>query len=44
MGMHLLPWIKDDIAIEVIGKMIAEQNEQLFVVEEYKQAGFSYKS
>ena len=25
MEMQLLPWIKDDVAIEIIGKMIGEQ-------------------
>ncbi|UFH52796.1 hypothetical protein [Spirosoma sp. KNUC1025] len=45
MEMHVLPWIKDDIAIEIIGKMIAEQNEQLYkLVGEYNQAGFAYNS
>ena len=45
MEMQLLPWIKDDIAIEIIGKMIAEQTEQLYVVAaEHQQAGFTYDS
>lgn len=43
--MQLLPWIKDDIAIEIIGKMIAEQTEQLYVIAaEYKQKGFPFDS
>lgn len=29
MDMQILPWIKDDIAIEIIGKMIAEQVQRL---------------
>ena len=29
MDMHILPWIEDDIAIEIIGKMIAEQVQRL---------------
>ena len=42
MEMQLLPWIKDDIAIEIIGKMIAEQTEQLYqLLEEFDSAGFS---
>ena len=45
MEMQVLPWIKDDIAIEIIGKMIAEQTKQLYkLVEEYKQAGLNYDS
>lgn len=45
MEMHILPWIKDDIAIEIIGKMIAEQTELLYkIADEYKQEGFNYNS
>ena len=45
MEMQVLPWIKDDVAIEIIGKMIAEQTAQVYkLVEEYKLAGFSYDS
>lgn len=41
--MQLLPWIKDDIAIEIIGKMIAEQTEILYkVAAEYKEVGFAF--
>lgn len=29
MEMKLLPWIQDDIAIEIIGKMISEQVQLL---------------
>ena len=32
MEMHVLPWIKDDIAIEIIGKMIADQNRSLITI------------
>lgn len=40
--MQLLPWIKDDIAIEIIGRMIAEQTEIVYkVASEYKEAGFA---
>lgn len=43
--MQLLPWIKDDIAIEIIGKMIAEQVEQVYqLVDTFEQAGFSHDS
>lgn len=39
--MHVLPWIKDDIAIEIIGKMIAEQTEQLYaLLREFASHGF----
>lgn len=45
MDMQILPWIKDDIAIEIIGKMIAEQTEKLHIVAaEYRKAGFSFDS
>lgn len=45
MDMQVLPWIKDDIAIEVIGKMIAEQMEYIYkLTDEYKQAGFGPNS
>ena len=41
MEMQLLPWIKDDIAIEIIGKMIGEQVEQLYqLLNEFDLAGF----
>lgn len=29
MEMRVLPWIKDDITVEIIGKMIADQNRSL---------------
>lgn len=45
MEMHLLPWIKDDIAIEIIGRMSAEQVEQLYaLLADYKQAGVEQDS
>ncbi len=45
MDMKILPWIQDDIAIEIIGKMIAEQTEQIYAVyAEYRQAGFDFNS
>lgn len=45
MEMQLLPWIKDDIAIEIIGKMIAEQMRQVHkLADEYERKGYSYDS
>ena len=45
MEMQLLPWIKDDIAIEIIGKMIGEQVAQLYqLADEFKRAGYAYDS
>lgn len=45
MEMHVLPWIKKDIAIEIIGKMIAEQMEQVYkLVADYREKGFGYDS
>ena len=45
MEMHVLPWIKDDVAIEIIGRMSAEQVEQLYeLLADYKQAGFEQDS
>ena len=45
MDMQILPWIRDDIAIEIIGKMIAEQTEQIYAVyAEYRQEGFDFKN
>ncbi|WP_338868037.1 hypothetical protein WBJ53_16460 [Spirosoma sp. SC4-14] len=41
MEMQLFPWIRDDIAVEIIGKMIAEQTEQLYdLLREFDWAGF----
>lgn len=40
MEMQLFPWIRDDIAIEIIGKMIAEQTEQLYkLIADHKKTG-----
>ena len=45
MEMHILPWIKDDIAIEIIGKMIAEQMQQVYkLVADYERKGYSHDS
>jgi hypothetical protein len=45
MEMQLLPWIKDDVAIEIISKMIGEQVTQLYqLVDELKHAGFNHDS
>lgn len=45
MELQILSWIKDDIAIEIIGKMIAEQMQQVYkLVDEYKQIGLNYDS
>ena len=45
MDMQTLPWIQDDIAIEIIGKMIAEQTEQIYAVyAEYEQLDFDVNS
>lgn len=45
MEMHVLPWIKKGIAIEIISRMSAEQVEQLYgLFAEYKQMGFEQES
>lgn len=45
MEMQLLPWIKDDVAIEIIGKMIGEQVAQLYqLADDFKRAGYSHDS
>jgi len=45
MDMQILPWIKDDIAIEIIGKMIAEQVRQLnFILDAFEQIGLDEDS
>lgn len=41
MEEHIFEHIKDDVAIEIIGKMIAEEMAKLYkVLDEFKQAGF----
>lgn len=45
MEMQLLPWIKDDIAIEIIGKMISFQVRSLCdVLDAYRSIGFDENS
>lgn len=45
MEMQVLPWIEDDVAIEIIGKMIADQNRSLLnVIEAFKISGFNRNS
>lgn len=45
MKMQMLPWINDDVAIEIIGKMIAEQTEQVHkIVAEYSKKGVAHDS
>ncbi|QDK79473.1 hypothetical protein EXU85_13010 [Spirosoma sp. KCTC 42546] len=45
MDMKVLPWIKDDVAIEIIGKMIAEQNRLLIsVLDAFESVGFDEDS
>ena len=45
MEMQLLPWIKDDVAIEIIGKMIGEQVAQLYqLADDFKRAGYAHDS
>ena len=45
MEMQLLPWIKDDVAIEIIGKMIGEQVAQLYqLADDFKRDGYSHDS
>lgn len=45
MEMQLLPWVKDDIAIEIIGKMIADQNRLLnSVLDAFENVGFDENS
>ena len=45
MEIKLLPWIEDDVAIEIIGKMISFQMRSLYgVVEAYKNVGVDYNS
>ncbi|MVM34289.1 hypothetical protein GO755_29935 [Spirosoma sp. HMF4905] len=45
MEMHVLPWIKDDVAIEIIGKMIADQNRLLInVLDAFESVGFDEDS
>ncbi|GAB4015964.1 hypothetical protein [Spirosoma koreense] len=45
MEMQVLPWIQDDIAIEIIGKMIADQNRSLIaVLDAFESVGLDEKS
>lgn len=45
MEMHVLPWIEDDIAIEIIGKMIADQNRSLIsVLDAFESVGLDEDS
>ena len=40
-----MPWIKDDIAIEIIGKMIADQNRSLLhIVNAFENVGLDEAS
>jgi uncharacterized protein YecE (DUF72 family) len=45
MEMQVLPWIKDDVAIEIIGKMISFQVRSLYdVLNAYRSVGFEVDS
>lgn len=45
MELHVLPWIKKDIAIEIISRMSAEQVEQLYqLLTEFEWHGFEQDS
>ncbi len=44
MDAHIFPWIKDDVAIEIIGKMIAEQVTPLSeLLEGFELSGYDLK-
>ncbi|MBD2754228.1 hypothetical protein [Spirosoma validum] len=45
MEMQLLPWIEDDIVIEIIGKMISFQMRALHhITDAYRNAGLGENS
>lgn len=45
METNVFPWIDDDVAIEIIGKMIADQNRLLIqVLDAYKNVGLGRES
>jgi len=45
MDKQVFPWIDDDVAIEIIGKMIADQNRSLIaVLDAFENVGFDEDS
>ena len=45
MKMQVLPWVQDDVAIEIIGKMIADQNRLLMsVLDAFESVGLDEDS
>lgn len=45
MEMQLLPWIEDDVAIEIIGKMISYQMRSIYqIAEAYRCVGYEEHS
>lgn len=45
MDTNVFPWIDDDVAIEIIGKMIADQNRSLIqVLNAFKNVGLGRES
>ena len=45
MDTNVFPWIDDDVAIEIIGKMIADQNRSLIqVLDAFENVGLDEDS
>jgi hypothetical protein len=45
MEIQVFPWIDDDVAIEIIGKMIVDQNRSLIgVLNAFKNVGLGRES